>query len=110
MKRLTKKVELQSGEWWVQGNLDLPAMVGKLGDLEDIEDEIDISLIVLFEALKQGFIFTDFGMEHIEKFNFGMPYIGNHREKLLINFSTLSGNYYCKEYKKTWWLTRTKEE
>lgn len=110
MKRLTKKVETRSGEWWVQGNLDLPAMVGKLGDLEDIEDEIDISLIVLFEALKQGFIYTDFGMEKIEKFNFDMPHIENHREKLLICFSTLSGNYYCKEYKKTWWLRMRKEE
>lgn len=110
MKRLTKKVEMEPGEWWVQGNLDLPAMVGKLGDLEDIEDEIDISLIVLFEALKQGYIFTDFGMQNIEKINFDMPHIENHKEKLLIYFSTFSGNYYCKEYKKTWWLTQTKEE
>lgn len=90
--------------------LVLKGLLNVSGYIKGDENEIDISLIVLFEALKQGFIFTDFGMENIEKFNFNMPYIGNHREKLLIYFSTLSGNYYCKEYKKTWWLTQTKKE
>jgi hypothetical protein len=50
MERLTKN---DYGEYWLEARKE-PRAIKKLGILEDIEEELGISLEVLFKALKEG--------------------------------------------------------
>ena len=73
MNRLTKVVSMHNNEpEFYEANIDLyPKMmeyeyqqaemdcINKLGQLEDIEEELGINLITLFKALKNGFYHID---------------------------------------------------
>lgn len=76
----------------------------KLGKLEDIEEELGISLNVLFEALKNGVFIFDQESNDIIKF-----------KNVILNYNGFSWILYIvdhfsfvkvKNYKKTWGLTK----
>lgn len=75
---------------------------GKLGQLEDIEEEIGIDLIVLFEALKNGI--------YIKELKNDCPYwdfeLRNVSGLGLVIFWGFCGNLFLKDYGKTWALTK----
>lgn len=131
MSRLTKKNN-GTGSWTQFGDKYLPAhnikhkqCVNKLGQLEDIEDELKIDLITLFKALKDGFyikyndkivhIFPD---KHIT-INFWYktinvfipPKFFIDCKKGANNLSeTIDEEYWFKDYGKTWALTKEELE
>ena len=71
----------------------------KLGQLEDIEEELGIDLITLFKALKNG-IYT-LGNNDIEPVVLRMFY-----EEPMLVFETDTTEVYLKGYGKTWALTK----
>lgn len=70
MERLSKKNEFGHYEPIRQGRI-LHDCLDKLGQLEDIEDELGIDLITLFKALRQDFVYvrTNSGVEKNKGFN-----------------------------------------
>ena len=131
MSRLTKKNN-GTGSWTQFGDKYLPAhnikhkqCVNKLGQLEDIEDELKIDLITLFKALKDGFyikyndkivhIFPD---KHIT-INFWYKTINVFiPPKFFIDCKkgtdylseTIDEEYWFKDYGETWSLSREELE
>lgn len=67
MKRLTKKSNNEKSKYvydnyiWLTEPLN--SIVGKLGQLEDIEEKLGIELNVLFKALKQQKVWTKYDNE-----------------------------------------------
>ena len=90
------------------GRITDDMIFNKLGQLEDLEEEIGIDLITLFKALKQKFVF--------HKENVKIELLGIHiksGELCLYGFveDTTHGVYLSlKEYGKTWALTREELE
>ena len=91
--------------------------IQKLGELEDIEDRLEIDLIILFKALIQGFIYVDVkennnSISKIEKFGVG-GILFDKKDKVwrLTNDDRYDGAYRGsiatnKNYGKIWALTR----
>ena len=89
----------------------------KLGQLEDIEEELGIDLITLFKAFTQGFIYIDVkennnGISKIERFEVG-GILFDKKDKVwrLTNDDRYDGAYWGslatnKNYGKTWALTK----
>lgn len=86
-------------------------IVVKLGQIEDLEDELGCTLEVVFKALKDG-IYHEFGdllydgenlkLHHIKKQGWGLyPIICDYDE---------AEAFFLKDYKKTWWLSSDLEE
>ena len=106
MSRLTNKNIVISGAR--SGYKDLFNKVyNKLGQLEDLEEELGCPLEVVFKALKQGYIYVDMGI-------FEHPRIKD-IQKQEVNFVNFEGLYfhigYMNDYSvalcgcgKTWWL------
>ena len=81
-------------------------IIAKLGQLEDIEEELGIGLITLFKALKNGVYY---------KYKYGYEYrISKCRKCYLSDKKTLVVDYhtykYLCDYGKTWALTREELE
>ncbi len=107
-------------------NKYLYSIVDKLGQIEDIEDEIGIDLITLFKALKQEtlFIKTDFDVRKTIKNGegWGMKHLSFEDGELVIFAQILYPNdithkewltplrLKLKDYGKTWALTREELE
>ena len=74
----------------------------KLGQLEDIEDELGIDLITLFKALKNGIYF-----KVKDKIYFTNGLDLDFKEKVLFEFNEYEDfeTYELKDYGKTWALT-----
>ncbi len=89
--------------------------IQKLGELEDIEEKLDIDLIILFKALIQGFIYikeNNNGISQIEKFGVG-GILFDKEDKVwrLTNDDVYDGAYRGsiatnKNYGKIWALTK----
>ena len=106
--RLTKKNN-GMGSWTQFGDKYIPAhnikhkqCVIKLGQLEDIEEELGIDLITLFKVLRNGVYY---------KYKYGYEYrISKCRKCYLSNKMTLVVDYhtykYLNDYGKTWALTK----
>lgn len=116
--RLTEKYDDDSG-YGVKENyayeqhlyIDLGAYedcIQKLGQLEDIEEELGIDLITLFKALKDG-VWVKFwaGIGYYDK-----PFLRTDVKPYSIDFSLLSGFQHQKltDYGKTWALTKEELE
>ena len=95
---------------------DYQECINKLGQLEDIEDELGIDLITLFKALKQGFAYKFVQNDYNELYKKGFvkrliisalfKYGEDYRLTL---YDTLTCEPYCvflKDYGKTWALTK----
>ena len=113
--RLTKKTKLFRGytrDFAISNVVD--EMTYKLGQLEDIEEEIGIDLITLFKALKeQTSIYYINGNKIIEfkcfcnEYSYHYKEVDFKREALEIYTDTchLEKRLYFKDYGKTWALT-----
>jgi len=73
----------------------------KLGQLEDIEEELGIDLITLFKALKKGFYSKDGEYHHFSNLFFDS-------EEIYDGYNNV--DYYFKDYGKTWALTKEELE
>ena len=92
----------------------------KLGQLEDIEDELGIDLIILFKALKNGvyvrlldYTKPTFKKTFIDSYNMNIKSenIDIRRDILYNGFDLTGGHlYYFKDYGKTWALTKEELE
>ena len=123
MNRLTKKNN-GTGSWTQLGDKYLPAhnikhkqCVNKLGKLEDIEEELDMSLLTLFRILKLGKIICKFRpIEDPKKIlllsrKINSLYYDGCYYRLDINEDGDDGyiieyDPYIKDYGKTWGITR----
>lgn len=98
MSRLTNKDLVYIGR--MNGKTLFDKVYNKLGQIEDIEDELGCPLEVIFKALKDGIV-----VDNKTRW---------HTTVSLINVK-LDNNYYfsigdyplykLKDYRKTWWLT-----
>ena len=90
--------------------------VDKLGELEDIEDELGIDLITLFKALKTNKIFikADYNGESIMPCNcFSLNLNGCADYYFSCQYGVVNEDYdfyYTKDYGKTWALTKEELE
>lgn len=106
MNRLTKKKEDDSYVYIYGEFHNIGKHVDKLGELEDIEEELGVGLITLFKALKQGYIYALFGnfifKIQIDGINYNTGYLLLYNEDTQCTFE----NYEINAYGKTWALTR----
>lgn len=79
----------------------------KLGQLEDIEEELGIDLTTLFKALKKGVYFENDKKHHVVALDLGSS--GNYRLSYEIT-DGLFESVYTKDYGKTWALTKEELE
>ena len=101
MSRLTKNGKYGNYEPIKHSNL-YPA-IDKLGQLEDIEQELGIDLITLFKALKNGVYFENDKKHHIVALDLGCS--GNYR----LSYEIVDGLFesvYTEDYGKTWALNK----
>ena len=84
----------------IEGHKYTGQAVIKLGHLEDIEEELGIDLILLFKAINSP-IYTKSGTQYYVGFD-----LIEQDSKGDWYFSTVDGNYYFKDYGKTWALTK----
>ena len=109
MSRLTKKIEnpQYSNDYEMLCTFDYH-LINKLGKLEDIEQDLGCPLEVVFKALKEIYYENEFGdfcrcqrpslyYSDVLKCWCLESYLGCHTLPL-------------KDYKKNWWLSKTKEE
>lgn len=124
MKRLTKKF-LYAGEEGY-GSVDVPCdnldylelVYNKLGQLEDIEEEIGINLITLLKAQRQDTIYYkgyqfDYKIKECTVIYGSWIYIkGNPVYELYLNYMDWSCGIlvYASDYGKTWALTKEELE
>lgn len=82
----------------------------KLDKLEDIEEQLGCPLEVVFKALKDGIIIKDLpkGYEHRKVI---LNYLVNDNSFIFRPSAPYgSCKLYLKDYKKSWWLDKTKEQ
>ena len=127
MNRLTEK--LQKGIYDINNKnyaFGVSESLNKLGQLEDIEEELGIDLITLFKALKNGFyakeIHTKQNIQiyHIEPEEFVITFgkvLGHFITIQELYFEDLDGvldttgkKWYPEDYGKTWALTKEELE
>lgn len=118
MARLTKKANDNNYvvDTYISLNEPWKSLINKLGQLEDIEDELGVDLITLFKALKDGIWGTMYGRPKEQD---EILFIEPRSFKLCIHteepprFIYIWGwpgpdynRYLLKDYGKTWALTR----
>lgn len=128
MKRLTKKEIVGDIPIYSYGDINLDGFnvwgipTQKLGQLEDIEEELGIDLITLFKALTNGelWFITEEGTEKLYSDEFSFHYDDLYspnsfskdqypNECLYIKTSSLA-DYLVKDYGKSWALTKKELE
>ena len=111
MNRLTERILPEYGmHYAVNGDVSVCQFNNKLGQLEDIEEELGIDLITLFKALKNGvYYFNDQGQLIHEYVWWISNYltVGTHN-KISSSFMTVYENQILlfADYGKTWALTK----
>lgn len=101
MKRLTKKV----GDNYCSQKGDFYDLYNKLGQLEDLEEEIGCPLEVVFKALINNVIYYQNNNGYLIEMK-GIKLVK------LCEWCLTNGNHYpmTKYYKSNWWLKRDKSE
>lgn len=86
---------------------DILEAINKLGQLEDIEEELGIDLITLFKALKNG-IKAKWEQNEIVEITIlgGCQLWLNKKCFQLVDYNGKEWSYYFKDYGKTWALTK----
>ena len=111
MERLTEKnngnTPYNQTEYPYLAGADINDITNKLGELEDIEQELGIPLEVLFKALKEG-VWTN----EYEKRDGRKIWLRNYDGKLILEVSNrfCFDVYYPKDYEVTWALTKEELE
>lgn len=106
MSRLTYK--LDDAYYVKEGRKDFNELAQKLGQYEDLEEELGIDLLTLFKALKDGIYveLRDF-IKHVSIKDLSLKFFG---ERWCLGFyhSLNGGTFYVnlKDYGKTWALSR----
>jgi len=109
MNRLTKRIDENKYASNVSGGLSAIDCFQKLGQLEDIENELGIDLITLFKALRDGFI-----ARYRFDFEFSKCVVG--KDGIMVDFknkcfsNNFTDDWYFKDYGKTWALTKEELE
>lgn len=119
MNRLTKDLHNQYNDYWYREDLDQvfdkeQIVLTKLGQYEDIEEELGIDLITLFKALKNGFWSID-EKKHIYKMkptkgNGGAMSFYASYDCIIIENAYDEQYFLLKDYGKTWALTKKELE
>lgn len=99
MNRLTKRIDENKYASNVRSELSAIDSFQKLGQLEDIEEELGIDLITLFKALDNGFIYKCYDNTLIESFTPAF------KENCIYVDEELDEFVRPKDYGKTWALT-----
>ena len=82
--------------------------LNKLGQLEDIEEELGIDLITLFKALKQGYIYYPIDCPNdCYKYKIECLYM---KPRIHLYIADGVGGCYMEDYGKTWVLTKEELE
>lgn len=76
----------------------------KLGQLEDIEEELGIDLITLFKALGNKIVIKNDKYHYVDFEDVEQDTNGDYL------FNLVDGSYYFKDYGKTWALTKEELE
>ena len=85
-------------------NTDECACVIKLGQLEDIEEELGVDLVTLFKALKQGYIYYPINCPNdCYKYKIECLYM---KPRIHLYVADGVGGCYMEDYGKTWALTK----
>lgn len=107
MERLTYN-EVLANQYYPNENIDNEDCFNKLGKLEDLEDELGIPLEVLFKSLKDGVYIKE---RYIKPNDFGLIYNNEYGWLFSIKTYMYDSLYIIiKDYGKTWWLEKPKEE
>ena len=122
MNRLTKRILPEYGmHYAANGEVSVCQFNNKLGQLEDIEEEIGIDLITLFKALNKGFyIKYNNKIVHIPPdknitvnfwyniINVSIPpkFFIDCKKGTDYSSETIDEEYWFKDYGKTWALTK----
>lgn len=111
MDRLTEKIE---EGFYVAPNIpNTDVLKYKLGKLEDIEEEIGCPLEVVFKALKNGAYLEIIGNKVSDNDMVYHKNISINSSEIILqrtNDSCVLIHKKLTDYKKTWWLSKTKEE
>lgn len=83
-------------------DVDLSLLVDKLGKLEDLEEQLGCPLEVVFEALKQGYIYVYDNHYNFDNYTKTKSKITFNNNIFYIGFARLTRR--LKDYQKTWWL------
>ena len=89
------------------------SLTQKLGQLEDIEDELGIDLVTLFKALKDGYYIKgcDDEIYHVSRDNeFVREIYADYRSIIYIDIEDDTYGYDFKKYGEYWALTREELE
>lgn len=121
--RLTKQIDLEElgYDYVLIDETNQPSANYKLGQLEDIEEELGIELATLIKAFQQGYIYLDIkennkGISEIVKFGVGgILFDKENKVWRLTNDDRYDGAYWGslatnKNYGKTWALTKEELE
>ena len=113
MKRLTEKVK-NIDDYIKLPTIDKQEFINKLGELEDLEEELGCPLEVAFKALKNGFYdkYGNWYKTETDKFNLNYDWpLSNPNDKYLIFDIEDTYDYFkLADYKKTWWLKEDRSE
>lgn len=124
MNRLTKNLHNQYNDYWYREDLDQvfdkeQIVLTKLGQYEDLEEELGVDLITLFKALKNG-VWTNqeqyYGDEEQGKIRFFKVRLLLEEKAIgCIHNSMWKGTevirtLYLKDYRKTWSLDKEELE
>lgn len=100
MSRLTEK----HNDYYISKATCTDDLKIKLGQYEDIEDELGIDLLTLFKALKNGIYSKQYGHLFVEHF------VLKHDKELHCRPTYCAEiRFALKDYGKTWWLEKPKE-
>ena len=121
MNRLTRKTnqydDTDYGYVRNYEDTELPEIMEKLGELEDIEEQLGCPLDVVFKALTNGFKFIVSShklgtlnqiVNQMIYCDYAYLYYANDVNAWCI--ATIHDCFYLKDYKKTWWLKEDKSE
>ncbi len=102
--RLTKKNQ-NSYSYKTEGvYIESTECLNKLGQLEDIEEELGIDLATLFKALKQGYIYYPINCPNdCYKYKIECLYM---KPRIHLYVTDGVGGCYMEDYGKTWALTK----
>ena len=89
--------------------------IDKLGQLEDIKEELGIDLVTLFKALKDGIWFKDEDGDIVnEEITYAdkqcLTWVGYTLSAFGTGYPDIKEHFYYKDYGKTWALTREELE
>lgn len=104
MSRLTEK-STNYDFYFPKKKVSILDLSDKLGQLEDIEEELGCPLVVVFEALKEGIVLNNkklysCKLSSHKKYGWGFICYTNNEAQVGVS---------VKQYKKTWWLPSDKE-